>query len=246
MKFDAGLVVEGNPRFSFKIDDALLDSSGKQLAGNLTASDCQKIKLERHGESKPIAFNTSMAGVWTYAGRSHTDLTVSFSNDGFAELFASMPDDQPPAARDRLRRVLVPLHVNDHRIILMVAGTREATGIFRPEGSGPQYHVLSRARAFIISTVGDNLALVPVWSTRDIWEVPGDDAQTSLRKPRNEMLLTRADQTCRNNSTRGERHRSSWRVASVGCLPPRLRAKINARCCETGSRHSSPAPTSIA
>lgn len=195
VKFDAGLVVEGNPRFSFKIDDALLDPSGKQLAGNVTASDCQQIKLDRHGESKPIALNANMAGVWTYAGRGHTDLTVSFSNDGFAELFASMPDDQPPAARDQLRRVLVPLHVNDHRTILMGAGTREATGIFRPEGSGPQYHVLSRARAFIISTVGDNLALVPVWSTRDIWEAPGRDAQTSLRRPPNEMLLTRADQT---------------------------------------------------
>lgn len=198
VKFDPGLVVEGYPRFSFKVDDALLDPSGKQLTGNVMASGCQQIKLERHGAGKLVAFNANMAGVWTYAGRGHTDLTMSVSDDGsmpFAELIASTPNDQPPAARDRLRRVLAPLHVNDHRTILVVAGTREATGLFRPEGIGPRRHVLSQARAFTLSTVGDGLALVPVGSTRDIWQAPGDDAQISSRKPRNEMLLTRADRT---------------------------------------------------
>lgn len=64
--------------------------------------------------------------------------------------------------------------------------------------------MLSRARAFIISTVGDNLSLVPVLSTRDIWEAPGGDAQTSLRKPPNEMLLTRADPTLQKQLDAGQ------------------------------------------
>lgn len=196
VKLDAGLVVEGNLRLSFKVGDALLDPSGKQLTGNVTGAACQQIQLERHGASKSTAFNANMAGVWTLAGSGRTDVTLSVGNDGplpFAELIASTPNNRPPAARDRLRRVLVPLHINDYRTVLVVAGTREATGLFRPEGIRQSHHELSKSPAFTISIAGDKLALVSASSAQEIWQVKRDNAQASVYLPNNAILLTRAD-----------------------------------------------------
>jgi len=200
VRFDSGFVVEGNARFSFSVDAAGLDPSGKQMTGNLTASECQQIRLERKGASKPVAFDSKIAGVWTHSGRGHTDLTLSLGNDAllpFAELIASTPNDQPPAARDRLRRVLVPLHADDRRTVLVVAGTRDATGVFRPEATGPRHHVLSDIRVFTLSSAGagDGLTLTRVWSTRQIWRAHGDSHQDAARRSTDDMLLTRADKT---------------------------------------------------
>jgi hypothetical protein len=198
VKFDSGFVLEGNARFSFGVDAARLDPSGKQMTGNVAASDCQQIRLERKGASKPIAFDGKIAGVWTHSGRSRTDLTLSLGNDAplpFAELIASAPNDQPPAARDRLRRVLVPLHADDRRTVLVVAGTRDATGVFRPEASGPRNHALSDIRVFTLSSASNGLTLTRVWSTRQIWRAPGDSPQDAARRSTDDMLLTRADKT---------------------------------------------------
>jgi hypothetical protein len=198
------ILLEGKNPARFKGLEVALGAGGNSLTGTVTMNGCQDIELKRSGSLEPLTVAGPLHDLWS-GKLGHTDITV-FTAVGaipnFIELRASFPIDQPVAARDRLKMVLIPLYAQNGKMLLVPVGVREATGVFDRTKRQATRHTLTSTRALVVpEQANDTLVLWNVSRDQDIARVMG--AGAAVRTGQNDVALERTGKELAGELIRG-------------------------------------------